>query len=132
MAAGNSTGTPSLTTELRRDLESQRPRRQNIYYINNSDFWKEKRGDFQQLAEQVARERRKSIVALGHIANYLFHGLDAYQPGIDILVDAHPHIGSNKLPAIVAAIRESIINHGGEVHFETFTGITRIIKINLV
>jgi hypothetical protein len=38
----------------------------------------------------------------------------------DILVDAHPHIGSNKLPGIVAAIRESIINHGGEVHFETF------------
>lgn len=38
----------------------------------------------------------------------------------DILVDAHPHIGSNKLPGIVAAIRDSIIKHGGEVHFESF------------
>ncbi len=37
----------------------------------------------------------------------------------DILVDAHPHIGSNKLHKIVAAIRETIIQHGGEVHFES-------------
>jgi len=35
----------------------------------------------------------------------------------DILVDAHPHIGSNKLPKIVAAIRETILHYGGEVHF---------------
>ncbi len=37
----------------------------------------------------------------------------------DILYDAHPHIGSNKLPKIIAKIRESIENFGGEVHFET-------------
>jgi len=37
----------------------------------------------------------------------------------DILVDAHPHIGTNKLPDIIVAMRESIINNGGEVHFET-------------
>ncbi|SDS38861.1 hypothetical protein SAMN04487764_2104 [Gillisia sp. Hel1_33_143] len=37
----------------------------------------------------------------------------------DILVDAHPHIGTNKLPAIIADIREKIIEHGGEVLFET-------------
>ena len=35
----------------------------------------------------------------------------------DILVDAHPHIGSNKLPQIVQAIRHTIEGHGGEVHF---------------
>jgi len=35
----------------------------------------------------------------------------------DILVDAHPHIGSNKLPKIVASIRETILNQGGEIHF---------------
>jgi len=35
----------------------------------------------------------------------------------DILVDAHPHIGSNKLPQIVQAIRQTIERHGGEVHF---------------
>lgn len=35
----------------------------------------------------------------------------------DILVDAHPHIGTNKLPQIVAAMRETIQAHGGEVLF---------------
>jgi len=38
----------------------------------------------------------------------------------DILVDAHPHIGSNKLPNIVANIRETILHHGGEIHFDAF------------
>ncbi|MCH8554569.1 MAG: FAD-dependent oxidoreductase [Schleiferiaceae bacterium] len=37
----------------------------------------------------------------------------------DILVDAHPHIGTNKLPKIIAAMREQIIACGGEVFFET-------------
>jgi uncharacterized FAD-dependent dehydrogenase len=37
----------------------------------------------------------------------------------DILVDAHPHIGSNKLPQIISAMRESIERCGGEVHFNT-------------
>ncbi|HRF81953.1 MAG TPA: FAD-binding protein [Flavobacteriales bacterium] len=35
----------------------------------------------------------------------------------DILVDAHPHIGTNKLPHIITAMREAIIAAGGEVHF---------------
>lgn len=34
-----------------------------------------------------------------------------------ILIDAHPHIGSNLLPNVVKAIRQSIINAGGEVRF---------------
>ena len=36
-----------------------------------------------------------------------------------ILVDAHPHIGSNLLPNVVKAIRQSILDAGGEVHFQT-------------
>lgn len=36
-----------------------------------------------------------------------------------ILTDAHPHIGSNLLPNVVKAIRQSVIEHGGEVHFQT-------------
>lgn len=35
----------------------------------------------------------------------------------EILVEAHPHIGTNKLPNIIVAMRECIIAHGGEVHF---------------
>lgn len=37
----------------------------------------------------------------------------------DILVDAHPHIGTNKLPEIITNIRECILDYGGEIHFET-------------
>lgn len=37
----------------------------------------------------------------------------------DILVDAHPHIGTNKLPAVVAALRDSVRQAGGEVRFDT-------------
>ncbi|HEY9001385.1 MAG TPA: FAD-dependent oxidoreductase [Mucilaginibacter sp.] len=36
----------------------------------------------------------------------------------NILVDARPHIGTNKLPGIITAIRETIQNAGGEVHFD--------------
>lgn len=36
-----------------------------------------------------------------------------------ILIDAHPHIGTDKLPRLVANIRECVIGHGGEYHFQT-------------
>tara|TARA_B100000809_G_scaffold126357_1_gene124581 strand:+ start:8945 stop:10492 length:1548 start_codon:yes stop_codon:yes gene_type:complete len=37
----------------------------------------------------------------------------------EIMVDAHPHIGTNKLPNVVTAIRETILEHGGEIRFDT-------------
>ncbi|QFQ13105.1 FAD-binding protein [Pseudoprevotella muciniphila] len=37
----------------------------------------------------------------------------------DILCDAHPHIGTDKLPRIIERMREQIIAAGGEVHFQT-------------
>ena len=37
----------------------------------------------------------------------------------DILADAHPHIGTDKLPAVIENMRETIIKCGGEVHFRT-------------
>lgn len=36
-----------------------------------------------------------------------------------ILIDAHPHIGTDKLPRLVSNIRECVIEHGGEYHFQT-------------
>lgn len=36
-----------------------------------------------------------------------------------ILYQSHPHIGTNKLPHIITAMREFILNCGGEIHFET-------------
>src|SRR5690606_31340634 len=37
----------------------------------------------------------------------------------EILVDAHPHIGTNKLPMVVSKLRESVLESGGEILFET-------------
>ena len=37
----------------------------------------------------------------------------------EILVDAHPHIGTNKLPILVSELRQSILDAGGEILFET-------------
>ena len=36
----------------------------------------------------------------------------------DILIDARPHIGTNKLPNIIVSIRDRILNDGGEIHFD--------------
>ena len=46
----------------------------------------------------------------------LFHHFGANDT---ILYEAHAHIGSDRLPAIIRAMRECIIEHGGEVHFDT-------------
>ena len=36
-----------------------------------------------------------------------------------ILIDSHPHIGTDKLPRLVSNIRECVLEHGGEYHFNT-------------
>ena len=42
----------------------------------------------------------------------------------DILADAHPHIGTDKLPRVIENMRNTILNCGGEVHFQTkMTGL---------
>ena len=42
-----------------------------------------------------------------------------------ILADAHPHIGTDRLPKVIEAMRNTIINCGGEVHFQT--KMTRLV-----
>ncbi|MFY0653595.1 MAG: FAD-binding protein [Cyclobacteriaceae bacterium] len=43
--------------------------------------------------------------------------LVAHGSSEDILIDTHPHIGTNKLPKVIASMRDLIISRGGEVHF---------------
>ena len=50
--------------------------------------------------------------------NKILELLVAFGATSKIMVEAHPHIGTNKLPAIIAKIREQIIYQGGEVLFE--------------
>ncbi len=51
--------------------------------------------------------------------NKILNLLVAHGAPKDITIDAHPHIGTNKLPKIIQTIRETIINYGGEVRFNT-------------
>ena len=59
--------------------------------------------------------RSKKRGSVERILN-IFHQHGASQ---DILVDAHPHIGSDKLPRVIEAMRNTILRCGGEVHFGT-------------
>lgn len=43
--------------------------------------------------------------------------LYAHGASEDILIDAHPHIGTNKLPVLVSELRKSILDAGGEIYF---------------
>ncbi|RLD68567.1 MAG: FAD-binding protein [Bacteroidetes bacterium] len=69
----------------------------------------------------------------GSVKNILellkYHGADE-----NILIDAHPHIGTNKLPGIIKNIRQTILDAGGEIHFDTkLTDFTiRDDKINSI
>ena len=59
--------------------------------------------------------RSKKRGSVDRILNILCqHGANT-----EILADAHPHIGTDKLPAVIEAMRNTIIDCGGEVHFET-------------
>lgn len=54
------------------------------------------------------------------------HGAQA-----EILVDAHPHIGTDRLPSVIKSMRETIISCGGEVHFQTRV-VSLLIENNTV
>lgn len=50
--------------------------------------------------------------------NYVLKAFVSHGATEDILIDARPHIGTNKLPWIITSMRDSILNAGGEIHFE--------------
>lgn len=50
----------------------------------------------------------------GIIEIFIRHGADP-----SIAIETHPHIGTNKLPQVISSMRESILNAGGEIHFNT-------------
>lgn len=51
---------------------------------------------------------------VNRILNLFFH----FGASENILFESHPHIGTNKLPDIITAIRKKILDCGGEIHFE--------------
>jgi hypothetical protein len=95
----------------RRDLKAL-----NIEHIVNEDsnycFGEGGAGTFSD-GKLYTRSKKRGDV--NRILN-LFVGFGATK---EITVDAHPHIGTNKLPAIITKMREKILELGGEVLFET-------------
>ncbi len=55
------------------------------------------------------------------LETFIYHGAHP-----DIAIDAHPHIGTNKLPQIITNIKNTILEYGGEVHFNS-----QLIDINI-
>ena len=95
----------------RRDLKAL-----NIEHIVNEDsnycFGEGGAGTYSDGKLYTRSKKRGDVQRILH----LFVGFGATR---DILVDAHPHIGTNKLPAIISSLREKILAHGGVVQFET-------------
>ena len=56
----------------------------------------------------------------------VLHQLVRFGADPSILIDAHPHIGSDRLPIVVENIRNCIVEHGGEYHFDS--RVTDIVK----
>lgn len=63
--------------------------------------------------------------------NRILNLLIAHGANEDIGINAHPHIGTNKLPKIIQAIRETILQYGGEILFNTRV-VDILIKNNTV
>ncbi|MDY4649388.1 MAG: NAD(P)/FAD-dependent oxidoreductase [Muribaculaceae bacterium] len=94
----------------RRDL-AQISRQGVINPISNYCFGEGGAGAYSDGKLFTRSKKRGSVEEILQI--FVQHGADP-----SILVDAHPHIGSDRLPHIIKSIRHTIISCGGEVHFE--------------
>ena len=94
-----------VLTELRRDLRSRDDRNRQIYNNQYGYFWEAKRAEFVRTARQSLAERRHSGRSVKYIAEYLFHGLDQFNDGIE---------------ALAAADRDGILDDGGQRQLVNF------------
>ena len=75
--------------ELRRDLSDHQGRNNSIFWgPNNTYFWKEKSGEFARVAEEVLKEKSKSLQTVVYVAGYFYNGLDLADRAITVLEDA--------------------------------------------
>lgn len=110
-------GLRPIILERGKDVQSRRRDLANInrYGIVNHDsnycFGEGGAGTYSDGKLYTRATKRGSVE--GVLETLVAHGAKA-----EILIDTHPHIGSNKLPEVVKAMRESILKAGGEIHFE--------------
>lgn len=79
---------------------------------SNYSFGEGGAGAFSDGKLYTRSKKRGSVDRILHLLCQ--HGADP-----SILIDAHPHIGTDKLPGVISAIRETILRCGGEVRFQT-------------
>ncbi len=87
-------------------------REQIVNSDSNYAFGEGGAGTFSDGKLYTRSKKRGSVKRILEILN--LHGASQ-----EILYEAHPHIGTNKLTGIIKAIRETILNAGGEIHFNS-------------
>lgn len=111
-------GVKPIVLERGKDVQSRRRDLAaiNKHHIVNPDsnycFGEGGAGTYSDGKLYTRSRKRGSIQSV--LETMVYHGVRE-----DILIDAHPHIGTNKLPKLIASIRKTILNAGGEIHFNT-------------
>ena len=97
--------------ERRKDI-AQISRTQQVDPESNYSFGEGGAGAFSDGKLYTRSKKRGNVEKILNV--FCQHGAST-----SILADAHPHLGTDKLPNIIEAMRNTIIKCGGEVHFET-------------
>ncbi|MFH1991744.1 MAG: FAD-dependent oxidoreductase [Pseudomonadota bacterium] len=97
--------------ERRKDIAAI-SREQRVDPDSNYSFGEGGAGTFSDGKLYTRSKKRGNVQKILEVLH--FHGASE-----DILIDAHPHIGTNKLPPIITAMRKSIVDAGGQIHFHT-------------
>ena len=97
--------------ERRKDI-AQIARTQRVDAESNYSFGEGGAGAFSDGKLYTRSKKRGNVEKILNV--FCQHGAST-----NILADAHPHLGTDKLPNIIEAMRNTIIRCGGEVHFET-------------
>ena len=103
--------------ERKKDL-AQIAKTQQVDSESNYCFGEGGAGAYSDGKLYTRSKKRGSIEKILHV--FCQHGAST-----NILADAHPHIGTDKLPRVIEAMRNTIMKSGGEVHFQT--KMTRLI-----
>lgn len=116
-------GMRPIVLERGRDVDTRRrdiadiSRQKKINPVSNYCFGEGGAGAYSDGKLFTRSKKRGSIEEV--LQTFVQHGASP-----DILIDAHPHIGSDRLPGVIRAMRQTILDCGGEVHFETLvTGL---------
>ena len=104
--------------ERRRDL-AEITRNHKVDPHSNYCFGEGGAGTYSDGKLYTRSKKRGSIKKV--LSVLVHHGADDR-----IMVDAHPHIGTNKLPGIIQTMRRAILDCGGEIHFGQWVSDIRI------